>query len=92
MDFVHYDNEIVLYGDNKKVLANVTFPSISENIVCVNHTFVDASQRGKGVANKLMQELVKNLENTNRKAKLTCSYAIAWFEKNPEYVRFVENR
>ena len=92
MDFVHYDNEIVLYGDNKQVLANVTFPNVSENIVNVNHTFVDSSQRGKGIANNLMQELVKNLERTDRKAILTCSYAMSWFEKNPQYGKFVKNR
>ena len=90
MEFVHY--EIVLYGDANKVLANVTFPNISKNVVCVNHTFVDESQRGKGVAAKLMLELVKDLENTNRKAKLTCSYAISWFSKNPQYGKVVENR
>lgn len=90
MDFTHYDNEIVLYGEDNEVLANVTFPKVSENVVNVNHTFVHESQRGKKIASKLMEELVKNLEKTNRKAILTCSYAISWFSKNPEYSRLVQ--
>lgn len=90
MEFTHYDNEIVLYGENNEVLANVTFPNVGDGVVNVNHTFVDESQRGKKIASKLMEELVKNLEKTNRKAVLTCTYAISWFEKNPEYSRFIQ--
>ena len=79
-----------MYGKNNEVLANVTFPTIEEGVVNVNHTFVHESQRGKKIAGKLMEELVKNLEKTNRKAILTCTYAISWFSKNPEYSRFIQ--
>ena len=85
MGFVHYDNEIVFLGNKNEILANVTFPLISEDVVNVNHTFVDASQRGKGIAQELMEELVKNLNKTNRKAIVTCSYAKKWFSENPRY-------
>ena len=85
MRLIHNKNEILLLGENGETLANVTFPEISENVVDVNHTFVHASQRGKGLAQKLMKKLVEDLELTNRKAILTCSYAKKWFHENPQY-------
>lgn len=85
MRFVCNSNEIMILGDEDELLANVTFPSVSKNIVNVNHTFVDYSRRGKGLAQKLMEELVKNLEATNRKAIITCSYAKKWFGEHIDY-------
>ena len=87
--FVHYSNEIMFLDDKGEMLANVTFPSVKENIVNVNHTFVDISQRGRGIAQKLMEELVKDLKSTNRKAILTCSYAKKWFNEHPSCNEFV---
>ena len=92
MRFVHYSNEIVLLGDKDDVLAKVTFPKVGENIVNVNHTFVDESLRGQGIAQKLMEELVKDLSSTNRKEILTCSYAKKWFDKNPKYQNIVSKK
>ena len=51
----------------------------------MNHTYVDESLRGQGVAGKLMTALAQNLRESNRKAIATCPYAMDWFEKHPEY-------
>jgi len=37
------------------------------------------------MADKLLTALAKDLKKTNKKAVATCSYAIDWFEKHPEY-------
>lgn len=84
MEFIHYANQIVLYNEREKILAEVSFPALEGDTVEVDHTFVDDSLRGQGVAGKLMQEVVDDLRKTSRKARLTCSYAVAWFEKHPE--------
>ncbi|WP_346911493.1 GNAT family N-acetyltransferase [Faecalicatena orotica] len=85
MEFIHNNNQIAVYTPDYLVVAEVTFPDIDENTVNVNHTFVDDALRGQGVAGKLMEELVKELKENGKKAVLTCSYAIKWFEKHPEY-------
>lgn len=85
MDFIHESNHIVVYSAEKTVIAEVDFPSNADGTVDVNHTFVDDSLRGKGTAGQLMQELVKELRHRNSKATLSCSYAVGWFEKHPEY-------
>ena len=90
MDFIHNENQIVSFSDEGKPLAEITFSYIDAGTVEINHTFVDASLRGQGIAGKLMTELISELEKRNLKAVPTCSYAVNWFEKHPEYARFIK--
>lgn len=85
MDFTHNQNQIALFSETGELLAEVTFPNIDENTVNVNHTFVDSSLRGQGIAGKLMLELVSALKANGLKVVPTCSYAQGWFERHPEY-------
>lgn len=87
MEFTHRENEIILLDENGNLLAQITFPYIDRKgtTVNVNHTFVDTSLRGQGIAGKLMEELIKELQGRNLKAVPSCSYASGWFEKHPEY-------
>lgn len=87
MDFVHNENQIALYSENNDLLAEITFPYTDEkkDTVNINHTFVDPSLRGQGMAGKLMAALIDEITKRNLKAVPTCSYAVGWFEKHPEY-------
>jgi len=85
MNFKHESDRIYLLNDKEECIAEVTFPQISENKVNINHTFVDSSLRGQGIADKLLTALAADLKNNNKKAVATCSYAVDWFEKHPEY-------
>lgn len=85
MNFVHEANQIVLYNDEKQMIAEVTFPRIDDNTVNINHTFVDDSLRGQGVASKLMEAAAIHIRKDGKKAVLTCSYAINWFKKHEEF-------
>lgn len=96
MDFIYESNRIYK-TDNNKVIAEVTFPNISDitasnSTVNINHTFVDNSLRGQGVAGQLMEAVATKLREENKKAVLTCSYAISWFEKHAEYSDILANR
>jgi len=84
MEFIHEDNRIVVFSSDKEILAEVDFPKESDGIVNVDHTFVDDSLRGQGVAGKLMYEFVSELRQSDVKAILSCSYAVNWFKKHPE--------
>lgn len=85
MDFKHESDRIYLENEKGECIAEVTFPEVSENKVNINHTYVDGSLRGLGIADKLLTELVKDLKKNNKKAVVTCSYAAGWLEKHPEY-------
>lgn len=84
MNFI-VKEDIIEYVIDGKVLAYVTFPKIDDFTVDITHTVVDESLRGQGIASKLMLVLYNELKARNLKAKLTCSYAINWYNKNTEY-------
>lgn len=84
MEFTYEPNKISLL-DSEKTLAEVTFPNIDPDTVDIDHTFVDNSLRGQGVADKLLEAVASELHSQSKKAVLTCSYAVKWFEKHPEH-------
>jgi len=85
MDFKYENNRIYLEDENGNCVAEVTFPQISEHEVNINHTYVNNSLRGQGIADKLVKELAHYLRKNNVKAVSSCSYAIDWFKNHPEY-------
>ncbi len=92
MDFKRNENQIALYSETGALLAEITFPYTDESrsAVEVDHTFVDVSLRGQGIAGKLMIELADELKKRGLKAVPTCSYAVHWFEKHPEQAHLLK--
>ncbi len=84
MDFSYFSDKITI-NDQTKTLAEVDFPELEPGLVDINHTFVDDSLRGQGIAGKLMEAAADHLRSEGKKAVLSCSYAVKWFEKHPEY-------
>ena len=85
MEFIYRENEIVLESPEGKTLARVTFPALDAETVEIDHTLVDDSLRGQGVAGKLLEAAAAELRKRGLKAVPTCSYAVKWFGKHPEY-------
>lgn len=85
MEFIKESNRIFAQDETGTLIAEVTFPNKSATTVDINHTFVDDSLRGQGVAGKLLLAAVESIHAQNKKAVATCPYAVKWFEKNPEY-------
>jgi predicted GNAT family acetyltransferase len=84
MDFIHDQNKIYLNDNNNHMVAVVAFPRVADHVVNIDHTFVDSSLRGQGIAGMLMEAAVAYFRENNLKAKLSCSYAVKWFEEHPE--------
>lgn len=85
MDFTYHSNKILLYDKNSNMLAEVTFPDIDDYTVNVDHTYVDDSLGGQGIAGQLMLAMAEQIRQQQKRAVLTCSYAKHWFSKHPEY-------
>lgn len=85
MNLKYERGHIYSLGPNNEVIAEVTFPEIRNGIVDINHTFVDDSLCGQGVASRLMEETAKKLRADGKKAMLTCSYAQSWFARHKEF-------
>ncbi len=83
MEFITETNRIYASDGDGKVIAEITFPS-ADGVSTIDHTFVDESLRGQGVAGQLMKAAVKKISGDGNKIAATCSYAVAWLEKHPE--------
>jgi len=63
MEFTKTNNGFVKYDENGRVIAEITYSNTSNpNVVVADHTFVDSSLRGQGVAGKLLDALVKDMQ------------------------------
>ena len=83
MVFQHEDLKIYVKDEQDKVIALVTW-QLKGEVAVVDHTFVDESLRGQGVASKLMKEAVNYFREKGYKTYGTCSYADVWYKKNQE--------
>ena len=79
---LHYDtNRIYILDAYDQEVAEVTF--IEKADACsINHTFVDASLRGLGIAKVLMEAVIAYIKSKNKNVEATCSYAVHYLEKN----------
>lgn len=89
MEFLYEPGRIYKVDGAGKTIAEVLFPAESEDTVNITHTVVDSSLQGQGVAGRLIQAVAEQLQLEHKKARLTCSYAVKWFEKHPEYENLV---
>ncbi len=76
------ENRISQKDENGRVIAEITFPETSPRIFVINHTFVDESLRGQGIASKLVQAAVDEIKKRGGKVEATCSYAKKWLKEH----------
>ena len=75
-------NRIIQKDETGRIIAEITFPETLPGVFVIDHTFVDESLRGQGVASKLVQAAVDEIKKRGGKVQATCSYAKKWLEKN----------
>ena len=85
MEFKSDKSKTWLEDDNGKQIALLDHPEVRPGVVNIVHTEVDPSLGGQGIAGKITQAVAEDLCKKGLKAELTCSYAIRWFAKHPEY-------
>lgn len=84
MNFITESDRIYATDPTGKIIAEVTFPT-KDGISIIDHTFVDSSLRGQGIASKLVKLAVDKILAEGNKIGATCSYALAWLKRHPEY-------
>ena len=67
------------------MIARITWKNGGESIIVVDHTIVDPSLRGQGVAGKLLAKVVAMAREENLKIVPVCSYVVAKLTRNDEY-------
>ena len=65
-----------------KRLAEMTYNRVTHNQIVIDHTEVDASLGGQGVARSLLDATVQWARESGTKIRTTCSYTTAQFAKD----------
>ncbi|PKK96193.1 MAG: N-acetyltransferase [Tenericutes bacterium HGW-Tenericutes-3] len=84
MKYIYEEHKIYVNDEKGKMIVNATFPFIEDGVVVVDHTFVDPSLRGQGIASQLMHEVYNYSKQKGYKVVATCPYAVVWFKKHKE--------
>lgn len=84
MEFQKKEGRIYRQNDQGEDIAVITYVPVTDDVVDANHTFVDPSLRGQGVAEKLVEALVEDMEKEGKKIKPGCPYVAALFERKPD--------
>ena len=84
MEFKKSSDRIWLEDAQGREIAFVSFPAQSEQTVEIDHTVVDDSLRGQGIAGALLETLAQDLREQGKTAVPTCPYAVKWFDKHPD--------
>ncbi|HIY58918.1 MAG TPA: N-acetyltransferase [Candidatus Tetragenococcus pullicola] len=85
MEIKQEENRVVLVEKDGKEAGELTWKKVEDGVVDFNHTFVDPTYRGQGVAGKLMQAAVFRARKENWQVIPTCSYAVKAFNDKSEY-------
>ena len=84
LEFKRTEGRIYKEDDQGEEIAVITYVPVTDDVVDANHTFVDPSLRGQGVAEKLVEALVEDMEKEGKKIKPGCPYVEALFKRKPD--------
>lgn len=84
MEFTKGENRFYKEDEDGNLIAEITYKPIDEKTVDADHTFVDPSLRGQGVAEKLVDHLVEEMETEDKKIHPTCPYVVKLFERKSD--------
>lgn len=84
MKFNQEGERIYIVDETGNKVAEITMP-VANGVADITDTYVEDSLRGQGVASKLMETAVSKARDEKLKLKLTCPYAVKWFERHQEH-------
>lgn len=89
MEFIKGENRFYKEDADGKLLAEITYKPIDEETVGADHTFVDPSLRGQGIAEQLVDRLADEMRTEKKRIVPICPYIITLFERKEEKYRDV---
>lgn len=82
------NHRFVALADDGKRMGAIVYEE-RDGALRATHTWTDEAYRGRGVAGKMLDELVAHAEERGMKIVPVCSYVVAAFERHPERYRAV---
>ena len=83
-EFVKVGNGYQKQDENGNMIAEITYVPTGEDKVIADHTFVDPSLRGQGMAEKILDHMVGEMRKEGKKIIPLCPYVVTQFKRKPE--------
>lgn len=84
VEFEKEGNRFFKNDENGRMIAEVTYRPVREDVIDINHTFVDPSLRGQGIAEKLVDRVVEEVEKEGKKIQPSCPYVVKLFDRKTD--------
>jgi predicted GNAT family acetyltransferase len=65
--------------------AEMTYRRVRPGVIAIDHTFVPPSQRGKGLAERLVEAGIAGARSDGDLIVPICSYVVAQFRRHPDW-------
>lgn len=85
MEIKEEKNRFALYNDEGTEIGEMTWVDAGEDIMVIDHTFVDPTYRGQKLAEKLVRSGVEKARRDGVKIVPLCPYAKKEFDEKNEY-------
>ncbi len=78
--------------EGSNATAELTYRYLADDLIVAEHTLVPEAFRGRGIAARLVQQLVTDARDRGLKILPQCSYVRSAFERHPEWRDLLGNR
>lgn len=85
MDIKEEKNRFVLLNDENQEIGEMTWSNAGEEIMIIDHTYVDPAYRGQKLAEKLVLNGVEKARRDGKKIIPLCPFAKKEFDVKSEY-------
>lgn len=75
LHYLEANNRFYVRNDDQEI-GEMTFTRIGQKKATIDHTYVDPNYRGQGIADELLELVVKTLQQENREIIPLCSFAV----------------
>lgn len=81
---IKISNNKIDYFIDERVVGNILFTK-DNNLIRLTSTIVNPEERGKGIANKMLEEAFNYFRENNYKVIIECSYVNKWILDKKDY-------
>lgn len=85
MEFKEEKNRFALYNDEGTEIGEMTWSPAGDDLIIIDHTFVDPTYRGQNLAGQLVEHGVEMARQKNLKILPLCPFAKKEFAEKSEY-------
>ncbi|CUS26770.1 hypothetical protein FC70_GL000249 [Paucilactobacillus oligofermentans DSM 15707 = LMG 22743] len=91
MQYNYNISRITLNDDSHQLIGEILFPTINNDIVLLEHVFINPTFEQQGFGSLLVAEFVKHAIHQKLTVKLLDPFAKLEFAKHPEYQQLLIN-